>query len=77
VEPIETAGDLAALLARILGHPRHAPPGATAMTLAAAALHLWVAGLAPSPTDTSAARAALDSGAAARAFDVVRSCYSS
>jgi len=74
---IETAEDLADLLERILRSPRDAPAGALAMTLAAAALQLWTAGLAQSPTDVTAAAAALEAGAAARVLDVVRSCYSS
>ncbi len=77
VEPIETAEDLADVLEGILRRPRQAPAGAAAMTLAAAALQLWTAGLASSPTDVTAATAALDSGAAARTLDVVRSCYRS
>jgi anthranilate phosphoribosyltransferase len=70
--PAATAEDLAAALDRVLGDPAGAPGGDVAMTLAAASLMLWVAGVAG-----DGAEPALRSGRAARVLDVMRVCYQS
>jgi anthranilate phosphoribosyltransferase len=74
---VESAADLAALLEHILVAPDDAPPGAVRMTLTTAALHAWLAGLAPSPQDSATLTRlhdALRSGRAAATLRALRGC---
>jgi anthranilate phosphoribosyltransferase len=74
---VESAAELAALLEHVLHAPDDAPPGAVRMTLATAALHAWLAGLAPSPQDSATLTRlhdALRSGRAAATLRTLRAC---